>query len=354
MNMTEKKKEEKMLSGANDTKAAYDRYQSMLTEKPAAYQSKYNDQINDVLNKIMNKEKFSYNVMSDPAYQQFKDQYTRLGKQAMQDTMAQASTLTGGYGNSYASTAGNQAYQGYLNNLNDVVPTLQEAAYGRYMDEYNALYDRLNSLQSADALDYQRYRDNVADYYSNLSEAKNAYEILYGKDVDERNYRTELERYTKSLQEEQTQPDVEGVKGPSKITDVMSDTAYKTMLEKYDMEGMEGVYKYLDKQAEYNKWSDAEMAYVYNYLNYEMDWDMKNKTDDNKDWVKWDAISNSSAGKGVYDSLIKQHNDANPVLPQSMILTKAEFDKKKEQFPSMYPKNYSEYIKKLYEDYLKR
>ncbi len=91
--------------------------------KPGEYQSSYQEQIDALLSKVLNREKFSYDVSADPVYQQYKDQYTRLGNMAMRDTMGNAAALTGGYGNSYATTAGSQAYQGYLSQLNNVVPS---------------------------------------------------------------------------------------------------------------------------------------------------------------------------------------------------------------------------------------
>ena len=81
----------------------------------------------------MNRKDFSYDMNSDVLYNQYKDQYQALGQTAMADTMAQASALTGGYGNSYASTVGNQAYQSYLSQLNDKVPELYQLA----LDNYN-------------------------------------------------------------------------------------------------------------------------------------------------------------------------------------------------------------------------
>ena len=80
---------------------------AQLAQKPGAYQSKWQAQINDIINRILNREEFSYDLNGDALYQQYKDQYMRGGQRAMQDTMAEAAALTGGYGNSYASTAGN-------------------------------------------------------------------------------------------------------------------------------------------------------------------------------------------------------------------------------------------------------
>lgn len=97
-----------------------------------------------IFEKIMNRGDFSYNVQDDPLYQQYRDQYTTLGKTAMRDTMGQAAALTGGYGSTYAQQAGQQSYDAYLQRLNDVVPELYQAAYGRWQDANNAELQRYN------------------------------------------------------------------------------------------------------------------------------------------------------------------------------------------------------------------
>lgn len=99
------------------------------------FKSRFESQLDDIYNKIMNREKFTYDMNSDVLYQQYRDQYVTQGRQAMEDTMGQAAAMTGGYGNSYAETAGQQAYQGYLQQLNDKVPELYNMAYERYKDE---------------------------------------------------------------------------------------------------------------------------------------------------------------------------------------------------------------------------
>ena len=101
---------------------------SVNTAKPGAYTSQYDAQIQDIYTKIMGRQDFSYDLNADMLYQQYKDQYQLMGKQAMQDTMGQAAALTGGFGNSYAATAGNQAYQGNLQQLNNKIPELYALA----------------------------------------------------------------------------------------------------------------------------------------------------------------------------------------------------------------------------------
>lgn len=166
--------------------------QQQLAAKPGAYQSSWQGQINGIIDRIMNREDFSYDVNSDALYQQYKDQYSSLGKLAMQDTMGQAAAMTGGYGNSYASTAGNQAYQSYLSQLNEVVPEL----YGMARDQYNAegqeLYNQYGLLADQESQDYGRYVDQYDQWASERDHLQGVYSdernFDYGKYADDRGF----------------------------------------------------------------------------------------------------------------------------------------------------------------------
>lgn len=167
-----------------------DKLDKLENSKPGAYQSKYQEQIDGLLDKILNRDKFSYNFNADPLYQQYKDRYTQQGKMAMQDTMAQAAALSGGYGNSYAQTAGQQTYQGYLQGLNDVIPELRNQAYEMYQDEGNNMKDNLNILQGLEDTEYGKYRDTVNDYWTELN-------YFYNKFGDQRNF--DFNKYASDL-----------------------------------------------------------------------------------------------------------------------------------------------------------
>lgn len=132
-------------------------------EEQTGYQSKWQSQLDDVTDKILNREKFSYNLNGDAFYNQYKDRFVQQGKMAMMDTMGQAAALTGGYGSSYAQQVGQQTYQGYLQNLNDVVPELYQLALDNYNREGDALQNQFGLLADLDAQDYSKYRDQVAD-----------------------------------------------------------------------------------------------------------------------------------------------------------------------------------------------
>lgn len=131
--------------------------------KPGAYNSAYEKRINELISGLSNR-KFSYDLGKDALWQQYKDNYMAQGKQAMQDTMGQAAALTGGYGNSYAAAAGNQAYQAWLGQLNNKIPELYQLALQRYNTEGADMQNLYSVLANQDAAEYGRHRDAVNDY----------------------------------------------------------------------------------------------------------------------------------------------------------------------------------------------
>ena len=177
--------------------------------KPGEYTSLWTGQMNDTLNKIQNRGPFSYDLTSDALYQQYADRYAQLGKMAMQDTTGQAAALTGGYGNSYALTAGNQAYQKYLQGINDIVPELQQMAYDRYNQQGQDLLNLYGLYSDRENTDYSRWQNSLtnwqneraylSDYYNNeRTYDRSVYDtdrtFDYGKWTDNRNYDYQVAR----------------------------------------------------------------------------------------------------------------------------------------------------------------
>lgn len=146
-------------TGGAPVQTAAQKLSAFDATKPQAYQSNYQDQINALLNQIQNRPKFNYDFASDPLYNQYAQRYQQLGKMAMEDTMGQSAALTGGYGNSYAQTAGQQQYNQYMQGLNDVIPELRNSAYQMYSDEGNDMARRLSLYQQQEDADYGRYMD---------------------------------------------------------------------------------------------------------------------------------------------------------------------------------------------------
>lgn len=158
--------------------------QSVIDNKPGEYKSKYDNQLNTLYEQIMGREPFKYNVNDDPVYQQYKNQYQMLGQQAMQDTVGNAAALTGGYGNSWAATAGSQAYQQYLQSINDVIPDLYSQAYARYAQEGQDLRNNMALTQGLRDTEYGEYRDSVGDWYNDRDFANSFYDSEYARDYN--------------------------------------------------------------------------------------------------------------------------------------------------------------------------
>ena len=165
--------------------------QQQMANKPGAYQSTWEGQLNDTISQILNREKFSYDLNEDALYQQYRDQHVNQGKLAMMDAMGQAAAMTGGYGNSYAQGAGQQAYLAYLQRLNDVVPELYGMALDQHNQEGQQLYDQASLLAGMEDQEYGRYQDQLSQYYTDLNylteNARYMSETEYQKAMDDFN-----------------------------------------------------------------------------------------------------------------------------------------------------------------------
>lgn len=163
----------------------YEKTRKLERNKPDEFESKYEGQISDILDNILNRPKFSYtaeDMTNDDLYKMYRDQYLRQGNLAMRDMMGNAASLTGGYGNTYASAAGQQAYDNYVSMLNDKALDFYDRAYQRYNDEGQNLYNQMNVVTGLDNTDYQRHRDTVSDYYNDLNYYNGRYNQEYGYD----------------------------------------------------------------------------------------------------------------------------------------------------------------------------
>lgn len=159
------------------------------------YDNSYESQLEQLYEQIVGREPFSYNVNEDALYQQYRDQYMRQGQSAMRDTMGQAQAMTGGYGNSYAQTVGQQVYNGYMQELDAVIPELYDRALAQYNQEGADLLNRYGLLDARAAEEYSRYQDDVNRYWQNLSYEQQQADAAY-----DRGYANWLDAYTRQYQ----------------------------------------------------------------------------------------------------------------------------------------------------------
>lgn len=131
--------------------------------KPADYQSKYKGQIDNVMGKLDDLGGYDYDPAADTAYQQYKSEYTQKAKLANQNAQANASALTGGYGSSYGTQAGQKAYAATMSDLDNLLTQdqLARSEYdGNVADAANLRNYRYGRTQQA--------RQENSDFWGNV------------------------------------------------------------------------------------------------------------------------------------------------------------------------------------------
>ena len=157
------------------------KYTNELLEKLNSGKTSYTDQIKDMISQIMNREDFEYDVDKDTLFQQALASAMGSGRTAMQDTIGQASALTGGYGSTYATSAGNQAYNAYIEDAYNNLPEYYNMALQAYQMEGQEMYQQLDMLNAADAAEWGRTYDA---WQSNFANAQQIYNQEYNAWAD--------------------------------------------------------------------------------------------------------------------------------------------------------------------------
>ena len=141
---------------------------------PGTYNSKYGDQVSSALNTITN---WHYDPLKDASYQALAKVYGARGNLAAKNTLADAASLNGGYGTSYAVSAAQQARNQYNQELAALIPDLEQTAFAKAQTTYNALRD-------AEETEYGRWRDTESDRLNQWNIAYNMYRDKIGDEKD--------------------------------------------------------------------------------------------------------------------------------------------------------------------------
>ncbi len=153
--------------------AEYNEYKN--SEKFDGYTFSDSDLLKQTEDKYFNAKDFSYSPSNDALYTHYKNTYQAQGKKAMEDSIGNASFLTGGYSNSYAQGVGQSTYNEHLQKMNDVLPELYSQAYEKYSSELDRLENKLNYLSSKDQNEYDRYSDSYNAYKDELDSLRQMY-----------------------------------------------------------------------------------------------------------------------------------------------------------------------------------
>ena len=112
------------------------------------------DQYKQALLDIVNgRDTYTYDAKSDPVYQQYREQYKKNARSAAEDVYANATARSGGFGNSYANVAAQQTYNAQMEGVTDIIPELEELAYGRHQTQQQqklAAYEQLTAMEDAE------------------------------------------------------------------------------------------------------------------------------------------------------------------------------------------------------------
>lgn len=150
-------------------------------ENMPTYNKEYEDNLSAIYDEITNRGKFSYDINEDALYQQYANQYKTLGELASLDTMGKAAAMTGGYGNSFAQSVGQQAYQSYLQQLNDRVPELAAFARQQYDQEGQDMLNRYSLMSDMRDTELSKYSNDLYQYWQNLQYQKQLADQAYDR-----------------------------------------------------------------------------------------------------------------------------------------------------------------------------
>lgn len=160
-----------------------DRYLAQQLQKIQSGRTSYSDKVEAMMDKIANREEFTYDVDNDTLFQQALASAMKSGKQAMQDTIGQASALTGGYGSTYATSAGNQVYNAFIEDAYDNLPEYYKMAMDKYQMEGEELYRQLGMYNDADTKEYERM---LTAYDATYAHRNQVYNEAYTQYRDEK------------------------------------------------------------------------------------------------------------------------------------------------------------------------
>lgn len=213
---------------------------SFSYDEAPTYENAFVQQQKDLLDRILNREDFSWSKETDPQWSSYKKSYLREGDRATANALAQASAASGGRPSSYAVNAATQAGDYYATKLNDVIPTLYQQAYERYLDEYNMKLKDLNTVNQQEQLDYAKYLDRLGQFNTDRGFAYQNYADDYdrlrsqladvqGQDqIDYARYLDEVSRQQTAQDSIRSQVDAILAAGGSPSANLVSESGYSS------------------------------------------------------------------------------------------------------------------------------
>lgn len=146
-----------------------------------SYENRFQQKQQELLDAALNRDPFSWSKETDPQYSSYKKTYLREGERATADALAKASAASGGRPSSFAVNAATQAGDYYATKFSDVIPTLYQQAYERYLKDYQMKLSDLNAVNQQEQLDYAKYLDRLNQFNTDRTFDYNNYLGEYGR-----------------------------------------------------------------------------------------------------------------------------------------------------------------------------
>ena len=146
-----------------------------------SYENRFQQKQQELLDAALKRDPFSWSKETDPQYSSYKKTYLREGERATANALAQASAASGGRPSSYAVNAATQAGDYYATKISDVIPTLYQQAYERYLKDYQMKLSDLNAVNQQEQLDYAKYLDRLNQFNTDRNFDYNNYLGEYGR-----------------------------------------------------------------------------------------------------------------------------------------------------------------------------
>ena len=165
-------------------------------------------QADSLMQQYIDRGSFSWNPETDKGFQQYASLMKDQGNLAMRDTMAKAASMTGGYGNSYATSAAGQTYNQYLANIDQKANDYYAMALDAFNQEGNDLLNKASLANAAWESEYNRLYEDAATraQYGDYQD----YIGMLG--VSDEDYRTTMQNSLPAPTTEQVQGYLEAVK----------------------------------------------------------------------------------------------------------------------------------------------
>lgn len=166
------------------------------------YSSRYDETIQNMIKDMLERPEFSYDPETDVVWKSYQKAYGREGDRATQNALGAAAAASGGMPSSYATTAAAQAGNYYAAQAADKIPDLFDAAYNRYLNEFQMDASKLGIVQDQEQTDYGRYLDQLGQWNTDRNFAYNKFagdraqwnadrEFEYNQLLDEINSQTQ-------------------------------------------------------------------------------------------------------------------------------------------------------------------